>query len=162
VAADVARHLAAAGREPDERDVAQVELLDQLSQVVGVRVHLVAVPRLRRAAVATAVMRDRAEAVLGQEQLLRLPAVRVKRPAVAEHDRGTAAPILVEDLRAIAGGDGRHDFLLRRGHRTVANWVPVRARAFPGHRGSDQGMHGRNARAQRASSAMPALVQGGL
>src|SRR3546814_5524431 len=45
VAADVAGHLAAAGRMADEDRVFEVQMLDQRRQVVGVGIHLVAVPR---------------------------------------------------------------------------------------------------------------------
>ena len=58
VAADVARDLAAAGRVADVDGVLQVERLDERGEVVGVRVHVVAVPRLARAAVAAAVVGD--------------------------------------------------------------------------------------------------------
>ena len=108
VPADVARDLAAAGGEADEDHVAQVERLDQRRQVVGVVVHVVAVPHLGRAAVAAAVVGDRAEAVVGEEELLRLPAVAAQRPAVAMHDGLAGAPVLVEDLDAVGGGDERH------------------------------------------------------
>ena len=103
VAADVPGHLAAAGREADEGDVPEVEVLDQLGQVVGVGVHLVAVPGLARAAVPAAIVGDDAEAVRREEQHLRVPAVGVQRPAVAEDDGWTVAPVLVEDLGAVSG-----------------------------------------------------------
>jgi hypothetical protein len=60
VTADVASHLAAPGRETDEYRIAQVEPVDQRRQVVGVRVHLVAVPRLGRPTMTTAVVGDAA------------------------------------------------------------------------------------------------------
>ena len=62
VTADVARHLAASGGEPDEGDITEVERLDDGGEIIGVGVHLVAVPRLCRAAVAAAVMGDAAVA----------------------------------------------------------------------------------------------------
>ena len=63
VAADVASHLAATGRVPDVDGVAQVEVRGQGGQVIGVVVHVVAVPRLGRAPVAAPVVGDRAVAV---------------------------------------------------------------------------------------------------
>ena len=51
VPADVARDLTAAGRMADEDRVVQVELLDELPEIVGVGVHVVAGPRLARASV---------------------------------------------------------------------------------------------------------------
>jgi hypothetical protein len=47
-----------------------------------------------------------------EEQHLGVPVVRLQRPAVAEHDRLTLPPILVEDLDAVFGRDGGHDLLL--------------------------------------------------
>lgn len=69
VPADVARHLAAAGGEADEHDGAEVEGLDQRGEVIGVGVHLVAVPRLARANVTSAVVRDAAIAANGSPRL---------------------------------------------------------------------------------------------
>src|ERR1700722_18636295 len=67
VAAEVARHLAAAGGVPDVDGVMQVEVLGQVGQVVGVVVHVVALADLRGAAVPAPVMGDHAVAV-GQEE----------------------------------------------------------------------------------------------
>ena len=98
VPADVAGDFPAAGGEADEGDLAQIEFFDQRGEVVGVGVHVVAVPGLSGPSVAAAVVGDAAVAVGGQEQHLRLPAVGIQRPAVAEHDRLSLAPVLVEDL----------------------------------------------------------------
>src|SRR5499427_5222945 len=54
------------------------------------------------------VMRDRAEAVLRQEQHLAVPCVRAQRPAVRERDDRALAPVLVVDFRAVSGGDRAH------------------------------------------------------
>src|SRR5712691_2582809 len=54
------------------------------------------------------VMRDRAEAVLRQEQHLAVPCVRAQRPAVRERDDRALAPVLVVDFRAVFGGDRTH------------------------------------------------------
>src|SRR5262249_9007034 len=43
-----------------------------------------------------------------EEQHLGITVVRRKRPAVAEHDRLTRAPVLVEDLDPVLCRDGRH------------------------------------------------------
>ena len=95
VAADVAGDLAAAGRVADVDRVLQIERLDQRHQVVGIGVHVVAVPRLGRSAVAAAVVGDAAKPVLAEVLHLRIPIIRAQRPAVAEHDRLSAAPVLV-------------------------------------------------------------------
>ncbi len=58
---------AATGRLPDEDDVVQAELFDQLREVVRVRVQVVAVPRLARAAAAAPIVGDRTQAVGAEE-----------------------------------------------------------------------------------------------
>src|SRR3546814_8555176 len=98
VAADVAGHLAAAGRMADEDRVFEVQMLDQRRQVVGVGIHLVAVPGLAGAAVAAAIMANGAIALGGEEHHLRLPGIGTEGPAVAEHHRLPAAPVLVVEL----------------------------------------------------------------
>ena len=90
VAADVAGDLATAGGEADQDGVLQVERLDQFREVVGIGIHLVAVPGLAGSAMAATVMGDAAIAVGGQEHHLGFPAIRAERPAVAEHDRLSA------------------------------------------------------------------------
>ena len=70
-------------------------------QVVGVVVHVMAVAGLGRAAVPAAIWattRSRAE----EEHHLGVPVVRGQRPAVAEHDRLSRSPVLVEDLGTVA------------------------------------------------------------
>ena len=86
---------------------------EQLRQVIGVGVHVVAIPGLTRATVAAPVVRDAAIAIGGQEEHLCFPGVRAERPAVAEYDRLSRAPILVVDLGAVFGVDRGHDALLR-------------------------------------------------
>ena len=80
----------------------------QRRQVVGVVIHVMAVGGLRGAAMAAPVVRDDAIAVLEEEQHLRVPIIGRQRPAVAEHDGLTFAPVLVEDLNAVFGGDRVH------------------------------------------------------
>jgi len=79
-------------------------MIEQLGHVVGVVVHVVTVPRLARTAVAAPVMGDAAVAVAGQEDHLRLPAVGIQGPAVAEDDGLAAAPVLVMEFDAVLGG----------------------------------------------------------
>src|SRR5207248_5132544 len=63
---------------------------------------------LRRAAMTAAVVRNDAVAAGHEEHHLRIPIVSRQRPAVAEHNGLTRAPVLVENLDAISGGDGWH------------------------------------------------------
>src|SRR4029077_19755725 len=81
---------------------------DQRHQVVGIGIHVVAVPGLGRSAMAAAVMRDAAKPALAEVEHLRIPIIRAQRPAMAEHNRLPRAPVLVIDLRAIFSRDGAH------------------------------------------------------
>src|SRR5215216_159786 len=71
-------------------------------------VHVVTVAGLRGAPVPTPVMGDDAVPVLEEEQHLGIPVVGRKRPAMAEDDRLTRAPVLVEDLGSVIRGDRAH------------------------------------------------------
>src|SRR5690242_1001862 len=93
---------------PDMDGVGQIELAHQFSKIIGVGVHVVALPGLTRTAVAAAVMGDAAITVLGKEEHLVFPGVGRQRPAVTEHDRLTGAPVLKIDLRAVFGGNVWH------------------------------------------------------
>ena len=88
--------------------ILEIEMGGQRGQVVGVVVHVVTVAGLRRASVPTPVMGDDAVAVLEEEQHLGVPVVGGQWPPVAEHDRLARAPVLVEDLDAVGGGDRAH------------------------------------------------------
>ena len=57
---------------------------------------------------AAAVMRYDAIAVLEEEQHLRVPVIGRQRPAMAEHDGLTFAPVLVENLNAVFGWNRAH------------------------------------------------------
>src|SRR5882724_7676683 len=78
--------LSSTGGVPDVDGVLQIELFGQRREVVGVGVHVVAVPGPARAAVAAAIVRDAAVAARGQEEHLVLEGVRAQRPAMAEDD----------------------------------------------------------------------------
>jgi hypothetical protein len=103
--------LAAAGGVPDVDGVVQVEVGGERRQVVGVVVHVVAVGDLGGPAVPAPVVRDDPVPLLQEEHQLGVPVVRRERPAVAEHDRLAAAPVLVVDLDAVGRGDGAHGVL---------------------------------------------------
>jgi hypothetical protein len=101
-------HFATAGGMADVNGVLQVEMDGHRREIVGVVIHVVAVRHLARAAMPAAVMGDDAIAVLEKEQHLGVPVVGRQRPAVAEHDGLTLAPVLVEDLDAVFGCDCGH------------------------------------------------------
>src|SRR6185436_14760780 len=76
--------------------------------VIGIVVQVMAVVDLGRAAMAAPVVRDNAKAAFQEEQHLRVPIVGRQRPAMAEHDRLTLAPVLVEDFDSVFGGYRAH------------------------------------------------------
>src|SRR6266478_6077463 len=88
--------------------VLQVKLFSEGCEIVGVGVHVVAIPRLGGTTVPSPVMRDDSIALLTEEQHLSVPVVRSERPAVTEHYGLALAPILVVNLRAVFCGERRH------------------------------------------------------
>ena len=95
VPAHVMHDLAATGGMTDERDTSHIEGVQHAGEVVGVRVHLIAVPRLARSTVTAAIVRDHAATVLGEEQRRGFPPVGVQRPTVTQEHRHAHAPVLV-------------------------------------------------------------------
>src|SRR5580704_11776516 len=108
MAADVVHHLAAAGRMANQSEVAQVELFDQLGEIAGILIHVVAVPRLIRFAMATPVMSDDPIAVLTEEQHPRVPAVASERPTMRKEDRLSCSPVVESDPGSVCGRDSAH------------------------------------------------------
>jgi hypothetical protein len=113
VATDVTGNFAAAGGVADVDHVAEVELLHKLCEVVGIGVHVVAVPGLTGTAVSATIMRDAAISLRSQKEHLVLEGVGAQRPAVTEHHRLTRAPILVVDLGSVFGDEGTPGFAPR-------------------------------------------------
>src|SRR6266513_5201739 len=107
---DESRDFAAASGVANHHDVFQIQLLEQLRQVIGVRVHVVAIPRLAGTSVAAPVVCDAAKAVRVEEKHLRFPGIGTQRPAVAERDNlsGLRPPVLVVNLRSIFCRDRAH------------------------------------------------------
>ena len=108
VATYVARNLATAGRMAYERDVPQIERVDDGGKVISVAIHVVAGGGLPRSAVTSPVMRDHAEALLVEEQHLSVPRVRIQRPTVGEHDYRASSPVFKVDLRTVFAADRVH------------------------------------------------------
>src|SRR5260370_22466143 len=75
-------------------------------RLVGVVIHIVALPGLAGAAMAAPVMGDGTGALGGHEEQLVVPGVGVEGPAVTEDDGLARALVLVEDRRSIRCGDG--------------------------------------------------------
>jgi hypothetical protein len=101
----------------------------QSRKVVRIVIHVMAVARLGGSAVAAAVMRYDAIAVIEEEQHLCVPVVGRQRPAMAEYDGLTFAPVLVEDLNAV--------FCCHRAHVTSFLAVVVVPRGYPNLRTID-------------------------
>src|SRR6202011_1006455 len=95
VTGNVAGDFAAAGRVADVDRLFQVQLRNELGEVVGVVVHVIAVPGLARAAVAAAIVGNASIPMRSQEKHLVFEGIRGERPAVAEDHRLSLTPILV-------------------------------------------------------------------
>ena len=105
---NVACNLAAAGGMTHVHRILQIERRDQLRQVIGIGIEVVAVPGLTRTPVAAPIVSDASIAALGEIEHLILKRICGQRPAVAEYDRLSAAPIFEINLRAVFGDDGVH------------------------------------------------------
>src|SRR3954453_8569442 len=105
MAADVARHFAAAGGVAHQRGVLEVERLDHGGKIVGISVHVVPRRGLARPAMTATVVRDDAEALLRKEKHLAVPSVRAQGPAVRERYDQTLPPFLIINLRAVFASD---------------------------------------------------------
>ena len=108
VSSQIVGDLAAPGGMADVDRVLQVEMRGQRRQVIGIVIHVVTLAHLRGPAMTAAVMRDDAIAVLEEKHHLGVPVIGRKRPAVAEHDGLTFAPVLVENLNAVFGRNRTH------------------------------------------------------
>src|ERR1044071_8552209 len=90
-----------------QRDVAQVERLDHGSQISGETVIPAAAPGGARAAGAAPVVRDAAQALVGEVDHLVFPEVGAEGPGVDEDDGWARSPVPVEQARSVAGRDER-------------------------------------------------------
>ena len=108
VAGDIAGDLAAASRMADMDGVFQIERFRQRREIVRVGVQVVAGPGLTRPAMPAPVMGDAAVAAAGEEEHLIFEGVRRKRPAMAEHDGLSGAPVLVINLGSVLRLDRGH------------------------------------------------------
>ena len=108
VLGDVVDDLPAAGGVADMDRIVEIKVRSHRSQIVGVVVHVMTNGSLGGSPVAAAVVRDDPVAVVEEEQHLGVPVVGRQWPAMAEHDRLTGTPVLVEDLESFGGGDCTH------------------------------------------------------
>ena len=107
---NVMDHFAAAGGMADVDNVARAQMIDHRQHIVGVVIHVVAVPDLAGAAMPASIMSNHPKALREKEQHLRIPVIGTERPAVVEVDyrRVARAPVLVEDIDAVSSGDKAH------------------------------------------------------
>src|SRR5262249_52127108 len=134
LAGDVPGHLPAAGRVANMDCVTQVQSGHQRREIVGVGVHVVAVPRLAGPAVAAAVIGHAPEPAGSQEKHLVLPGVRGQWPTVAEDDRLAGAPVFEVDSGAVLRGDRVHGLSPRLGGGWAIRWVGWSPWAAPARR----------------------------
>ena len=90
--------------------VFQIKFVSEGGEIVGIGVHVVAIPRLRGTAVAAPVVGDDSIALLAEEQHLSVPVVGGERPSVTEHYGLALAPVLVVNVGAIFQGESGHSF----------------------------------------------------
>src|SRR5262245_17972905 len=99
MAADVARNLPSACGVADQSDVFEIKCLNDRCKIVGVPIHVVSGPGLAGPAMATSVVRNRAEAILREEQHLAVPCIGTQRPSVGKRYDGALAPVFVVNCR---------------------------------------------------------------
>ena len=127
----------------DMNGAGEAEVIGQLDHVGDVGVHVVADVGLGRAAMTAAIMRDYPETMIEKKQHLSVPVIRAQRPAMMKEDRLRVlwSPVLVEDLRLIAGGE--------EGHLMVSGMMGM-------VRGGDACRRGKQARACDATEELTA------
>src|SRR5438045_9319871 len=78
--------------------ICQVEMFGHGLQIVVIMVHVVSAAGLSRATMSTPISCNDAETFAEEKKHLRVPIIRRERPAVAEHNRLPAAPVLIIDV----------------------------------------------------------------
>jgi hypothetical protein len=78
--------------------VLQIKMGGQSREVVGIVIHVMAVAGLGGPAVASSVMGDNAIAMVEEKKHLRVPVIGRQRPAVAEDDGLSFAPVFIKDV----------------------------------------------------------------
>src|ERR1700736_135306 len=110
----------------DVDGILYIQLLYQFRQIIGVGVHIVAVPRLAGAAVSAAIVRDASISARGEKYHLIFPGIGAERPSVTKNQRLPFAPILVVKLCSIFHFDRSHAISPLRLHL-----LPESARTLP-------------------------------
>src|SRR6266581_7024063 len=107
---NVTRDFSTAGGVAHVDCVFQVESFCESREIIGVGVHLVAIPRLGGTAVTSPVMSNNPIALLAEKQHLSVPVIGGERPSVTEHYGLALSPVLVVNLCAVFSCDRGHDF----------------------------------------------------
>jgi hypothetical protein len=108
VAGEVANDLAAPHRVGYQRDLVQVERLDEDREIVGEGVVVVSTPGVVGATVAAPVIRHRAQTAVDAADHLVLPCSAAQRPGGAEHHGRAGAPVAIEERDLRLGSDEWH------------------------------------------------------
>jgi len=85
--------------------VLEVEMLDQLGQIIGISVHVVALPRLARPAMAATIVCDTPIPMRAQKEHLVFEGISAEWPAMAENDRLSGSPVFVVNLGSVFGSE---------------------------------------------------------
>src|SRR5437764_10723693 len=96
--AKIMHHLAAAGRMADVNRILEVEMIGHGFQIVCIVIHVVSAAGLSGAAMSAPISRNDAETFAEEKKHLRVPIVGRQRPAVAEDDGLSFAPVLIIDI----------------------------------------------------------------
>src|SRR5208283_3059735 len=94
---DVADDLTPAGGMTDHGCIFEIEMVHQLGKILGVLIHVVALPGLARASMAAAIVGDNPIASLSEKQHLGIPGVGAQRPSMREGDNRSRSPVFVVD-----------------------------------------------------------------
>src|SRR5947199_5460887 len=105
VSLQVSQRFAIAHRVADERDVAEVESVDDCREIVCQSVVVIAVPRIGGPSMAAPIIGHTAQTLVGQLDELVLPDVGIESPGMGEKDRIAGSPIEVEQARTVLGLD---------------------------------------------------------
>src|ERR1700722_17047413 len=108
MARDVAGQFPPSRRMPNQYCAAKIKRVDELIQVVGPGVDIVAGSRLIGIAVAPPVMGNSTVTLAIEKQHLRFPCRTGQWPAVRKNDRRPRAPVTIVDRSTVTGGDLGH------------------------------------------------------
>src|SRR5215469_3566504 len=93
--------------------VVQVKLLHQGREIVSICTHVVSFPLLARSPMTSPIVRNAAKTAVGKEDHLVFPRISIKRPAMAEDNGLSRAPVFVIDLGTVFCRNRWHIVLLR-------------------------------------------------